>query len=477
MPDLQAQVAAELFLRSELLPREIEMWNKQSGQNQYGMGIHQSQVQAVTKLFEGMLKKQNGLKADLDPTKAVAMSPEEFTKKRLKLEQLLTGAHSIMATFRYIFSQRDATQPYHAILDAADLVAAYSYLPCMKLANRWKKEPDDRYREPPLIYLSAKLSPSAITRRHYFGLIGLELQGEMELKLPISVISLSYHDTEVFWALSSIYHEVGHILDQDLSLRAELGSALQTKLGLSERNDLWHNTWLGEMIADAFGVLLGGAGFAGALKGMLFKSREEVVDASGGSPHPNSYVRIFLLGALLHRTGVDELKALADNIEADWKRLYGPAPQWDFFVADCKTVAEVLLTEPLEALKQRCLLDFARNNAELQNSPDLKKDHEHMKAVASHLRGKNTTEFDGAITQPESLIRLVPAAAQLAAQDVSTDHQNKFAALHKGALELILYLQEKANVEFLADDPKAHEQYLDQLIEHLDFAALEIERN
>ena len=476
MSNFQQQLAAELNRRTELLPREIEGWNKQSADNNYGMGIHQSQVKAVTKLFDGMLSSQNSLKDALDPLKAAAMSQEDFTRKRLKLEQSLTGTHSIMATFRYIFSQRDATQPYKRILDAADLVAAQCYLPCIKLANKWRGDPDEHYREPPLIYLNAKLSPAAITRRQYFGLIGLELQGGEDINLPISIISLSFHDTAVFWALCSIYHEVGHVLDQDLGLRKDLGAALEAKLGDSKNKALWSKTWLGEVIADVFGMLLGGAGFAGSLIGMLFKTKEEVVGDSGGV-HPNSYVRVFLLAALLRGTGVDELKTLAAALESDWKNFYGPAPQWESFVGECTTVADLLLTAPLPSLKGHRLLDFASNGAGAPPPLDLKNDYERAKALATYLRlDTETTEFTEAMSKPESLIRLVPAAAQLAVQNVKADHTQKIADLNNGALDFILELQKLAHIDFLAEpDSAAHDAYVDSLIQKLDFSWLKIE--
>jgi hypothetical protein len=252
---------------------------------------------------------------------------------------------------------------------------------------------------------------------------------------------------------------------------------IMAKLGASQNKHSWGKLWVGEMIADAFGVLLGGPGFVGSLVRMLFKTKEEVVEASGTGAHPNSYVRIFLLAALLRRTGVEDLNALADKVEADWEILYEPAPQWSSFVGECDEVSDVLLAEPLEALRQHCLLDFARNNREFKNAPDLKKDHEYIKAIASHLTGINTSDYEGAISVPESLIRLVPAAAQLAMQSVNTDHKNQFAALHKDAIELMMELQQKANVEFLADDLQEHEQYLDELIEQLDFSVIRMETN
>jgi hypothetical protein len=479
MPNPQQHIAGELSLRTKLLPGEISEWNKQSDANQYGMGIHQSQVRAVTRLFDGMLVKQNSLRDALAPATAAAMAQEEFTGKRQQLEQSLTGTHSIMATFRYIFSQRDETQPYKRILDAADLVAAYSYLPCMKIANRWREEPDEHYREPPLIYLNAKLSPAAITRRHFFGLIGLELQGEEELQLPISVISISFHDTAAFWTLSSIYHEVGHVLDQDLGLRAELGPILTAKLAASQNKNLWAKTWLGEMIADVFGVLLGGAGFAYALMNMLFKTRAEVVEANEGV-HPNSYLRMLLVCAMLRRTGVDQLKAVAEAIAADWMLLYGEPPQWKAFVDECATVAEVLLTEPLATLgkkngpREKCLLDFARHTAEFKNAPDLLDDYQRAQALAKFLlTGEETNDFTIAMEQPESLIRLVPAAAQLAMLKLNPTRQDEFDLLHKTALDFLLGIEHE---QFLADpESPEHDAFIDRLIDGLDFSSLKIE--
>jgi hypothetical protein len=255
-----------------------------------------------------------------------------------------------------------------------------------------------------------------------------------------------------------------------------LGTAIVTKLSTSQHKELWGKTWLGEMIADAFGVLLGGAGFVGSLMSMLFKTKEEVLEASGGV-HPNSYVRIFLLSALLCRMEMDELKTLAESTEANWKKFYGPAPLWDSFVSECGAVAEVMLTEPLEGLKGRCLLDFARNNAEVKNAPHLKKDSKRMKALATYLRLRvETNDYTEAMTLPESLIRLVPAAAQVAVQNVSTDYQKKFDDLHKDALNFILDLQKKAQIEFLADiDSAGQDDYLDQLIQGLDFTSLKID--
>lgn len=477
MPNLQQQIATELCRRTELLPHEIGEWNTQSATNEYGMGIHQSQVKTVTKLFNSMLEKQNALIKDMNPDKVAALSQETFTTKRTDLEQLLTGSHSIMATFRYIFSQRDDTQPYANILDAADLVAATCYLPCIQLFNRWNKIPDENYREPPLIYLNARLSPAAITRRHNFSLIGLALEAEEEMKLPLSIISLSFHDTASFWTLSSIYHEVGHVLAQDMNLNDDLSAALQKAFEARPNKDTW-KTWLNEMIADTFGVLLGGEGFARCLVSMLFKTKNEVIEESGTGKHPNSYVRVFLLGALLRRTGVDEFKAVADSIEAEWKSFYDAPSILDPFVEECEKVAEVLLTAPLPVLgEQRSLLSFAIDKTEGINSlPDLKQDHTYAGAIARYLPAKKiNNNFIAATQKPADLIRLIPAAAQLALRRVETDHLKQFESIHKNALELTLQLQKEAKMEFMGEDTNKHEAYLESLINKLDFSSLKLE--
>jgi hypothetical protein len=477
MPNLQQQIATELCRRTELLPQEIQDWNVQSDTNKYGMGIHQSQVKTVTKLFNSMLEKQNVLKKDMDPAQATAMSQETFTSKRMELEQLLTGSHSIMATFRYIFSQRDATQPFGEILDAADLVAACSYLPCIKIFNRWTGLPDENYREPPLIYLNAKLSPAALTRRHRFSLIGLALEAEEQTMLPLSIISLSFHNTVGFWTLSSIYHEVGHVLTQDIALTDDLSAVMQDKFAASPNKDWWSKHWLSEMIADTFGVLLGGEGFVRCLVNMLFNTKREVVEESGTGKHPNSYVRVFLLGALLRRTGVDEFRALADSIETEWKSFYDIPLALNTFVQECDTVADVLLNAPLTVLgDQRSLLSFALDKTSGINSvPDLARDHRYTKAIARYLPAKKVNNaYSEARQTPADLIRLIPAAAQLAIQMVETDHLQQFENIHKNAMNLTLQLQLDAQMEFLADDP-AHEAYLDSLINKLNFSSLKVE--
>src|SRR5262249_10181450 len=137
----------------------------------------------------------------------------------------------------------------------------------------------NHFREPPLTYFNAMLSPAAITRRHTLNKVGLQLYSELERQLPISVISIPVHDVVGLWTFCSLYHEVGHLLDNDIGLRAELAGAIsalaeQQSLGAA-RVASWQR-WVPEMLADAFGVLLGGAGFGYAMVSLLARSSDEV---------------------------------------------------------------------------------------------------------------------------------------------------------------------------------------------------------
>src|SRR5207248_3128696 len=82
--------------------------------------------------------------------------------------------------------------------------------------------------------------------------------------LPVSVIALPLDHTAAIWTYCSLYHEVGHLLNHDLDLYPTLRTPLRKRLltgGTSEYHCRVWDKWLTEMIADTFGILLGGAGF------------------------------------------------------------------------------------------------------------------------------------------------------------------------------------------------------------------------
>lgn len=466
--EVQTQLAVELHRRGEMVPRELKELTDTTEENADGMGIHRSQVRAIKKLLEGLLQKQQILlTAFADAPQAGALPREEFTLKRERLQDIMTGTHSVIAVFNHVFEQRK-NQDYRGILDAADLLATYCYQPCINLANEWRKEPAGTFREPPLTYLNAARSAAAIARHETLDEIGLALFSGMELLLPIPVISLTFHDTAVFWSLCSLYHESGHLLSLELGLSEALKEFLQARLKESNNRQQWGDLWVEEMVADTFAVLLGGAGYTYSLMNLLFNTTSEVITDSGLGAHPNSYVRVFLLGALLRKTGVAELGEVAEQIETEWREFYGDPPAFlQPFVSECDAVAEILMHQPLAPLKGKCLHDFAHNNEGDLNLPDCARDHTRVLLLSDHLRRLETRPQDA---NNSSWIRLVPAAAQLAVRATKTNVPDKLLDINTRAAAFLNSLPHPA---FLAGaSPAIHNAYIDGLVESLDFSAL-----
>jgi hypothetical protein len=462
--EIQQQLAFELRERIALLPNVITELKTLADKDVNGMGIHQSQIDTVKAVLDKIHKDRSPLLEKLNPE----LPHEVFMQTRTNIETFLTSSNSIMATFRYIFAQRDDSPDDKKMLDIADLVAAYCYKACMEMANNWRGLPLEYYREPPLTYLNAMLSPAAISRRHDLKQIGLKLYTDTENRLPISVISLPFHDTVAIWTFCSLYHEVGHLLDNDLGLRDELTKAVLN--ALKENNDsdaeavtrqtLWE-FWMGEMLADAFGVLIGGAAYGYSLLGMLFRSNKEVGELSGDK-HPNEHVRAHLLASLLKQTGVEPLAGAAAQITDLWSEAYGEIPSLEPHVNECDVVAHALLTTKLDALKNKeadsqtfALIDFGYN---------LAVEHKKIEALAGWLLDQ------GARPEPKNYsFRLIPAAAQLAVTGVTSDFVNRYQSIQQKTLA---YLQEVPHDRFLAGpNTPARQQYLDRLIGDVSFTA------
>ncbi len=457
--EVQQQLTYELRNRVGLLPGVINELKDLAAKDSNGMGIHQSQIETVKALLDKMqLEKDpliNQLSADLPR--------DEFAARREEIEQFLTVVNSIMATFRYVFAQRDDSPADKAILDIADLVAAFCYKPYMELANRWRGLPKDHYREPPLIYLNAMLSPAAISRRHDLRQVGLKLYTDTENNLPISMISIPFHDTIAIWTLCSLYHEVGHLFDNDLNLRDELSTALTAALKNSgeqnseaaTRRTVW-NSWIAEMLADAFGVLLGGAAYGYSLLGMIFRSAVDVTTVSGDN-HPNEHVRAHLLAALLRATGVPGLAEAAQKITLTWQAAYGEIVELQPYVKECDVVADVLLKTKLDVLRDQQKQD-SQPHALVEFGYKLAADHSKIESLASWLRsGTDRPDPDNYNYQ------LIPAAAQLAVEGVTEDFENNYPAIQRATLD---FISEIYRAKFLNPNPntQSRQDYLNKLI-------------
>jgi hypothetical protein len=456
-------VTAELKLRSGLLPKEFADWQRDADANVNGAGIHQSQLAAIKILFDELKKTQARTLAALGQ----AADLPTFKVTRLELEQELAGTHGIFSIFQFALGQRDDPDYYRATLDIADLIAADCYRLCIERAGTWQAIDTKTFRAPPLTYLNALLSPAAFTRRHAFGAFKMPIEGNSELKLPISIVSLPFHHTSAVWTFCALHHEVGHIVDQDLGLYASIKPLLEAAIA-ADRRSVWVG-WLREMIADTFGVLLGHAGYGHLLAKLLLLPDAMVTELNPADRHPTPYVRIFLLAVLLKGTGVAELTELAEALTKEWREAYGDPPTLQPFVNECEAVAGVLMNANLPCLKEHAIREFAPV-AEISEA------YTATAKLAGYLR-------TGLLRpQPAELrARLVPVAAQLAVSAVTANYDETCAKIHERASAYMSDIRADMP-EFLDEDPflaggapgssaAAREQYYRDLVRKLNFRA------
>jgi hypothetical protein len=417
---VELALALELERRTQVLPQEVARWKRLTAANVTGLGIHRSQIEAVTEMLEALLTRQRQLLASLDNH----VGTKDFPARRLELERELSGSHGIMAIFQHILAQRQGDSTYRDALDAADLLAADCYKKCIDRARGWDVlDAGQQLREPPLTYLNAALSPTAATRRHQLGLFGLPGEGISDLKMPVSVLSLPFDYTAAIWTYCALYHEVGHPLDQDLKIAEALEASVQ-KVVPAARWMQWR-TWLREMVADVFGIMLGGIAYSRSLASLLIRPRADVTRLDTRDKHPNAYVRMFLVAEMLRcfKDQVPEMEAVATELEALWNERYPAAGELAPYLGDCPAVVKTLIHTKLEALKGHALREFADT---------LAADHAAMVKLASWLQ----TNFK----RPEARnysVRLVPGATQLALAAATPAEAVSYAAIHKRAGEFI----------------------------------------
>lgn len=409
----QREIASELTLRAQSLPDEMLVWQKLAMTNTQGFGIHKSQIAALNLLLDKATARQTAALAALLPD----APPDKFAAQRQNVEQQITSAHLLLGVFRYVLQQRTGKKSIAAApgtppapptldpLDLADLVAARAYRHCLDVAKDAQVITGEQFREPPLCYFNAQRSPTAFTRRHVVGAFEFRFSEEVTAKLPVSVLSLPAHFARAVWTYNTLFHEIGHLVDQDLGLKAALVEPLRA-VASPETFPTWES-WLREAIADAFGLLLGGAAFAQTMAKLLYLPDDDMTHQNPKDVHPTPCVRLHLVAAMLEVLGET---AAAAEIGAETTARCGTPIAWPgglpTLAAECLPIANAVLKTPLAAVGNRALQDFARPADWSKSADDL----------AFFLR-------EGALPpDAESFpIDTVPVAAQQAVATLSVD--------------------------------------------------------
>ncbi|MBP1468331.1 hypothetical protein EYB53_021650 [Candidatus Chloroploca sp. M-50] len=429
----QLWLPAEIAHRMRILHDDIAAHTIAVDANEAGQGIHQSQVATLKTMMEVLLQRQDNLLTEL----ALDRSPAAMAKTYADLLGEIAGSHGLWRLFRTIYAQRlDPAEK--RLLDAADLVAEDCYRPCIQVARDWGLI-DGKYREPPLVWIEAGLSPLIFPRQSEVRALGMTLRPYLTQRLPIPIIVLPPDHAGCFWLYATLHHEVGHNLDQDLRsggcgqrIAEELRQKIVDRLAAAgvdpARRQIW-TRWADEITADAFGVLLGGAGFAACLTALLVPQAPQHGEVVRNDEHPDAFVRIELIAQMLERCEIAPLSADASALRQRAAGLPQPSDLGPF-LRQAAIVAELAIATPLDVLGGHRLRDL---------TPRLGEDAQRTQELAHYLSGRTPL-------RPKEWIchRLVPPAAQLALQQLEAHDEQALAELHERALTFIESIERPA---------------------------------
>ncbi len=436
---------ALLRRRATALADEIRVWDAAATSDK-AYSIHRSQIFALKEMMSVLFERQRALLTALSP----AAPFDSFAADVGAIEREIVGANDLWRTFRTALDQRRDAAP-RAALDAADLTAADCYLGSMRRAAAWKVVDEDRFREPPLTLLDARYTPATAPRATPVSAAGLATRVYKDMRLPVPLLLLPFDQIGGMWHLTAIHHEVGHDLDQDLGLRGGLAEALGRALGAASvpdaRRAVWGG-WVPELLGDAVGVLLGGAGFGASLASLLAALGAGRQIAALDDPHPDSTLRVALLAALL-RAASPALATAADAILTDYGPLTKPAGI-EPYVPDLPAVAAALLDTKLAGLSGHALRELG---------DDLAADDALARQIAAFLSG--TGQRPNLLQTPA---RLVAPAAYLAIDALDDANDAALTMIHQRALQLI---QSIPRPQFLSG--ASRRAFLRELVQQITF--------
>jgi hypothetical protein len=316
------------------------MWRNVTGQGQ-PLRRHHTQVHAVT----GTLGQAA---EDFEAQMLGAENGTWIFERAGSVDRGILDLHRLWGFFRDKLALRFVPWLEDAMIAADDLAWA-----CYEPAQRFI--PADRCREPPLVYFSGGSRPSLMPRGTPYLVEPLPDGGMREPEfteavrsVPVGLIGLPWFQLKHLPDAPLIAHEVGHAVEQDLSLgprvRQLIGCAVPKR-----RCAAWQS-WAGEVFADVYGVLGCGRGFAAALSALLAAAPRDVAgevreEGRWGS-YPAKTLRVLLVVETLRQIGAnDPPQSLADI----WRETYPQRPCVEF-EDDVAAVTAAVLGGPYDTI-------------------------------------------------------------------------------------------------------------------------------
>lgn len=446
------RASLEAARRLEVMPQELAGWLAAATGNIDGQGIHRSQLTALNDMMTSLTDRQR----ELLKNRPKPAASREYAEAELAFTDEVVGAYELWSAFRSVFEQRREERICRT-LDAADLVAASAYRTAMDQAVKWKVVKATEYREPPLVCADAVGSPATAARGSQVSGLTSTIQRYRSKLMPIPLVLFPADRLDDIWTYSTLAHEVGHDLEADLVFSSEAieaaGAAIKAAGAGDASLDAWR-AWGNEVVADAVGVTLAGAGFAGGLADWLSTvALAQLFAQPTGDPHPPPHLRIRVLAGLLRGSGVGAWQPLADALRADMDAVAATTPKWQEPFADhAEAFATAVISTKLSALRNHAIVEFA---------PDIAGDAALAETLSSFIKtGVDRTPAPAG--PPEFPARLVPSAAALAIRSASA--QANLVGIATRALD---YIHDIPRPKFLAVPPD-RKKFLQGLAERLD---------
>ncbi|HKP84356.1 MAG TPA: hypothetical protein VJT69_20235 [Pyrinomonadaceae bacterium] len=355
--DLAQRKKIELQQKLESLQSEFESWRDKSKAFQ-PLEKHYSQIHRVTLQLESL---NTEIKSELDQ---LGTGSGVLTQAR-QLELAILESHRVWEFFRSKLSLR-SIEWFNKYLIAADELAWECYS-----AAQNKLDPNylakEKVKEPPLVFFNGGSSPFTMPRDYAFeaeAVPGEAIKSEGMVRvlraLPIPVIGVPWFQIQHLPEMLVVAHEVGHDVESDFKLTADLKQALNKAMDAA-KTDATHRpawqAWLGEIFADVYGVLSCGPAFVQALIDFLATDPDQTTRAIRTAPkwglYPTDYLRV-----LINIEALDETAFKNDRtrLRDQWTAIYAQHQMTDY-EKDIPVVVKAIIDGPYRAFGGASLKD------------------------------------------------------------------------------------------------------------------------
>jgi hypothetical protein len=393
MPELLERRKSDLEAQLESLPRELKHWEDLT--NNTSFEKHHSQVTALALQMRDLNEK----------VKKTWNKASDFVAIQ-KAQRDCAAVQTVWNYFREKLLMR-LDQQIGDYLRAADAYVWACYEPVLK--DRRKANPEQPFREPPLVAFNTEQSPWARSR----GSSGTatsdstsSLFDQVMAAMPIAVLGLPWSTAELLPKFAALAHETGHVIETDFGLSDILRNALSDATKSSTLSVGWSHHWRKEVFADLFACYVAGPSFVWTLTDSIpdspamvkIKRRPSTASGSGQwGKYPPATLRILMNLCALRTLGHADA---ATAIEKYWKDDYP-----EHAMADFEDDVKVVVSAVYDAAKLPEALNYT------------KLDKEYRKVYRIAVNQSSDLEL-GELYDPRTLIAIASAESRAHPDDV-----------------------------------------------------------